>query len=43
MGVYSRWDSSLLKYGGLVFLERRKYLLYDQYKLAVEVVAFSQK
>ena len=26
MGVYSGWDSFLLKYGGEVFLERPKYL-----------------
>jgi len=42
VGVYSGWDSFLLKYGGEVFLERR-CILYVQYSLAVEVVAFNQK
>ena len=35
MGVYSGWDSFLLKYGDEVFLERRSIFcminLYDQY------------
>ena len=43
MGVYRGWNSFVLKYGCEVFLEKRKYLLYDQYQLAVEVVAFNQK
>jgi len=31
MGVYSGWDSFLLKYGGEVFSWKTKYHLYDQY------------
>ena len=42
MGVYSSWDSFLLKCGGEVLLDKKNYLLYDQYYLAEDVVPFSQ-